>query len=417
MTDHVTAVANLVAAGRERHRRGPGLRRRAGVPAGRRGATRARTRPSPASRCTRRPAIAARTTPRACSRSGTGGGPDGQPVRGPFAGVRVQPDQRRGDRSWRRHDVRRRHAAAAATWFTLQWSEPRAIFPTAGPGRVHQPRPLHDGRGAHPVPRTRASGVQANGVGDTIEQIVTIDTTNRQAVKVVVNVRATSSAVAAPRLDLRWRGRAGADRHADASEQQRSRTRTTPGALRRSARSTRRGELEGFSSAGPVDLVLTTMCPGGGRGPCVGVAGPAAQTVPGARLPGCGRHVGQRGRLASAPAPVPRRNPGGRASASSSARRPPRPHTAGCDALVRDIIGVASTPAAVRARLASTATDLGPPGRRFDERRRPARLLCRARSAAGRCASRVPSTPTRAFARPPVCRSTTVRSTRSVAAR
>jgi hypothetical protein len=38
------------------------------------------------------------------------------------------------------------------------------------------------------------------------------------------------------------------------------------------------------------------------------------------------------------------------------------PHTAGCDALVRDLIGATAAPATVRAKLAATAQDLGPPG-------------------------------------------------------
>jgi hypothetical protein len=117
-------------------------------------------------------------------------------------------------------------------------------------------------------------GVQANGVGDTIEIINTPAALNGQSVKIVVDVEDTSSAVAPPLLDLRWGGSTNIDVPTRAGGDDPDKNYTglayAIGAVRASS-----GNLENFSSAGPVNLLSTTVCPpAGGPGPCAGVAGP-----------------------------------------------------------------------------------------------------------------------------------------------
>jgi hypothetical protein len=189
--------------------------------------------------------------------------------------------------------------------------------------------------------------VQGSGSGDTIEQVATMGLAGT-AVKVVVNVFASLGAVAAPILDLRWRGtQSQTDTPTRAGSNDPDKNYTGLG-FAIGAVNAGSGTLEGFSSAGPVDLVLTTVCPGGIY-PCPGggVAGPAPQQFQGLDFLGAdGVSVSGVGGFGS---PF---------SGTSAAA----PHTAGCDALVRELIGATAAPAAARARLASTAVDFGPPG-------------------------------------------------------
>src|SRR5206468_785981 len=86
---------------------------------------------------------------------------------------------------------------------TLQWSEPRAIFPTVGQGGFTDLN-LYVMNAALTQCLAQSTLVQANGVGDTLEQ-VSVGVANGTTVKLVVDVEGTSSAVAAPTIDLRWR--------------------------------------------------------------------------------------------------------------------------------------------------------------------------------------------------------------------
>ncbi len=287
---------------------------------------------------------------------GTGGGPDGKA--GPFAGCTVQPTNVVAIAPG--NDTTFDMTLGNATSFTLQWSEPRAIFPTAGQGGFTN-LDLMIMDAALTKCLYQSTGAQANGVGDTIEQIATTSGTNNTAVKVVVNVTGTSTAVAAPLLDLRWRGSAGeTDTPTRAGSNDPDKNYTGRAFVIGAVFGTS-GALEGYSSAGPVDLRLTTICPGGAAGPCTGVAGPAAQQFQGLDFLGAdGTSVSGVGNFGAGTCPAPSVNPQGQClffGTSAAA-----PHAAGCDALVRDLIGAAAAPATVRARLASTAQDIAPPG-------------------------------------------------------
>jgi hypothetical protein len=170
--------------------------------------------------------------------------------------------------------------AGGAIMPTLQWSEPRAIFPTVGQGGftdLNLYLMTADGTDC----LATSTAVQANGVGDTLEQLLFENTgTTAIPAKLVVDVAGTSSAARPPLLDLRWRtarvttvdpvdragslnpdsnylgfatsaGAVGANVSTDPA--------TTP--------------LEVYSAAGPVQVGSSTVCPGHKAGPCKGVAG------------------------------------------------------------------------------------------------------------------------------------------------
>src|SRR5256886_8496377 len=81
---------------------------------------------------------------------------------------------------------------------TLQWSEPRAIFPTEGQGGFTDLNLyLMDASGTTCL--AESDNVQANGVGDTIEQFIYQNTTGApQQARLVVDVAGTSTARAVP---------------------------------------------------------------------------------------------------------------------------------------------------------------------------------------------------------------------------
>jgi len=172
---------------------------------------------------------------------------------------------------------------------TLQWSEPRAIFPTEGQGGFTDLNLyLMDAAGTTCL--ASSTGVQANGVGDTIEQFIYENTTGvAQPAKLVVDVQGTSSAVTPPILDLRWRALSAGVQTIDPPERAGSMNpdsnylgfATSAGAVNASVSvDPAVAPLEAYSAAGPTQVVTTTRCAGGKPGPCRGIAGPGARTFP-----------------------------------------------------------------------------------------------------------------------------------------
>ncbi len=210
---------------------------------------------------------------------GTGAGPGG--VTGPFTDCPTDPDnvvKLRGDDTTYNLTL----GPGATIMPTLQWSEPRAIYPTAGQGGFTDLNLyLMDASGTRCLAVSNA--VQANGVGDTIEQFTYQNTTGvTQPVQLVVDVQGTSTARTAPTLDLKWRALSAGVVTNDGVERAGSLNpdsnylgfATSAGAVNASV-SVNPSDVpvEPFSAAGPVELFSTTRCPGGKAGPCTGVAG------------------------------------------------------------------------------------------------------------------------------------------------
>ena len=285
---------------------------------------------------------------------GTASGPDGNA--GPFTNCPIAPLNvvaiaPNGDTTF---DV----VLGMSSSFTLQWSEPRAIFPTAGAGGFTD-LDLYIMDAAGTTCLATSMTAQGGGAGDTIEQITTPAALNGTAAKIVVNRFAANGAVAPPILDLRWRGtQSQTDTPTRAGSNDPDKNYTGQ-AFSIGAVNAGSGALEGFSSAGPVNLVLTTVCPGNVY-PCPGggVAGPAAQQFQGLDFLGAdGVAVSGVGSFGSGTCPAA--SPGDCRFFGTSAAAP---HTAACDAIVRQLVGAAATPATIRARLASTAVDFPPAG-------------------------------------------------------
>lgn len=171
---------------------------------------------------------------------------------------------------------------------TLQWSEPRAVFPTTGQGGFTDLNLYLVDAAGNCLAFSNAK--QANGVGDTIEQFTYTNTTGvAQPARLVVDVAGTSSARAVPTLDLRWRALSAgvqtldpADRDGSLNPDSNYLGFATSAAAANASVSVDPATipLESFSAAGPVQIFSTTRCPGNGIGPCKGVPDHRSRTAP-----------------------------------------------------------------------------------------------------------------------------------------
>ena len=272
--------------------------------------------------------------------TGTGQGPDGGA--GPCAGN--EPDNAVAIAGGT--DNTFDFTANGSNAITLQWSEPRAIFPTAGQGGFTD-LDLYVISADGKTCVAQSNGGQGQGVGDTLEQISGL--TAGTSYKLVVDVENAPAGVAVPTLDLRMRNTTAID------------TATRAGALNPDSNYTglatsaaavdaqNSGALESYSAGGPVQLLTTTQCPGGAAGPCgTGQAGTLNQTA-GAPTWAAADDVTVTG-AGGFPSPF---------TGTSAAA----PSAAGCDALLRDELNQpAAAPATTNARLAATAVDIAPAG-------------------------------------------------------
>jgi hypothetical protein len=288
--------------------------------------------------------------------AGTGSGPDG--INSGFVGCTIDPTNvvaiaPGGDTTF---DL----TVGSNTRFTLQWSEPRAIFPTAGAGGFTD-LDLYVMDASGTVCLAESLAAQGGGSGDTIERISTdsFGIPSGTPVKVVVNVYDATGAADTPILDLRWRGSASQQDQPTRAGSNDPDKNYTGLAYVIGAVNAGSGLLEGFSSAGPVDLTLTTVCPGGVY-PCVlGVPG-SSSTYQGMDFLGAdGTSVSGVGGFGSGLCPADDQGDCLFFGTSAAA-----PHTAACDALVRSLpsFGASVAPATTRARLAATAVDFPPAG-------------------------------------------------------
>ncbi|MFO1430480.1 MAG: S8 family serine peptidase [Candidatus Competibacteraceae bacterium] len=243
------------------------------------------------------------------------------------------------------------------TSITLQWSEPRAIFPTPGAGGFTDlDLYLMDKTGTKCL-IPPSVGLQGNGAGDTIEQLEFSGGAGLQ-VKIVVNLAGGAGAVAPPIIDLRWRGSTAVDAITRAGS-------LNPDsnyiglATSSAAVNATNNALEAFSGAGPIQLITTTTCPGG-IFPCPGnsIPGPAPVSANAPTWIGANR-VSISGAGGFGVGTCPAETQGQCRFTGTSAAAP---HAAACEALVRQSyikLGLTPTVAAVKQRLASKATPRG----------------------------------------------------------
>ncbi len=235
--------------------------------------------------------LGAKHAPRVVA-SGTGRTPDDAPAAGNFGSCPNAPDDLVDITGTADNTFDLAINPGGALLVTLQWSEPRAIFPSPGRGGFTDLN-LYLLNAAGTDCLASSANVQANGVGDSIEQLVWENTTGAAAAfKLAVDVQGTSSAVASPLLDLRWRNfgaalvtvpgttdtpdRAGSlnpdSNYLDAA--------TSAGAVNASLTTNPTTiPIESFSAGGPVLVGSTTECPDRTVGPCTGVAGRSFQTA------------------------------------------------------------------------------------------------------------------------------------------
>jgi hypothetical protein len=293
--------------------------------------------------------------------AGTGQGPDGVVFAGTPTGCTFAPDNvvaiapggdTTFDATWQ----------AGGAVIVLQWSEPRAIFPTVGQGGFTDLNLYVMDQGLTRC-FLQSTARQANGVGDTIEFVVDAAAPNNQIpantrVKIVVDVQGTSTAVTPPTLDLRFRGLAPVDATTAAGSIDPDSNYTSDRVPNVGA-SNNGLQLNNFSAQGPATLGLTTVCPNNAAGPCAGVAGPGLETRPEifwvARDAISVSGVGPFGfpGFVGATCPAPATNGQGQCLFGGTSAA--APHSAGCDALVRQLFGATLSPLSSNGRLAATA--------------------------------------------------------------
>ncbi|WP_350275332.1 hypothetical protein [Kribbella sp. HUAS MG21] len=255
---------------------------------------------------------------------------------------------------------------------TLQWSEPRAIFPTAGAGGFTN-LDLYILNATAGNCLATSTATQGGGSGDTIEQASwTNGGATAVTVKLAVNVTGSTGAKATPLIDLRWRGAGAIDATGPGGSLNPDSNYTD---LATSAAAVNGGAnqdpatvgLEGFSGQGPVTLVSSTVCT-------------TSYPCPASAPPGSNQSVaGGAGRTATAPTyaaadgvSVSGVGDFGAGNCPATAQGECRffgtsaatPSAAGVAALVLDAAGGPGslTPSALTSVLAANATDRGAPG-------------------------------------------------------
>lgn len=148
----------------------------------------------------------------------------------------------------------------------LQWSEPRAIFPSAGAGAFTDlDLYLMDAAGTTCLQESLS--VQGNGSGDSLESISgTNSSASPLAARIVVNHAGGRGAVTAPLLDLRWRGLNSTDPATRAGSLNPDSnylvTATSAAAVEGTSATPQAAGLRTYSAGGPVILEVTTICEG-----------------------------------------------------------------------------------------------------------------------------------------------------------